>query len=66
MSFIIGPGGQPIIMGQVPMMPPGMPMAPGMTMAAPPGTQQITPPGVPNKAKPDYMSEEKLQEKGKQ
>ena len=64
MSFIIGPGGHPIIVGQVPMMPPGIPMAPGMTMAAPVNAQQIAPPGVTPKVQPEYMTEEELQEKG--
>ena len=61
MSYIIGPGGQPILTGQVPMMP-----APHyIQMAPPPGTQPVGPPGVaPHKANKNLMTEEKLQEKG--
>lgn len=63
-NYVIGPGGQPIILGQVQMMPlmqvSGAPsQIPQMTGSVPQQQPQ------PAQAKvPDYMSEEKLQEKG--
>ena len=51
------PGGQPILMGQIPLVP---------AQQIPMPTGQHPPPPQPQKPKvPDYMSEEKLQEKGK-
>ena len=55
--FMFTPGGQPILMGQIPLIP---------TQQIPMPTGQHPPPPQPQKPKiPDYMSEEKLQEKGK-
>lgn len=55
--YLIGPGGQPFIIQQVPLIQQQVPLIP---------QQQVQPQqsqGVPSKI-PDYMSEEKLQEKG--
>lgn len=63
-NYVIGPGGQPIILGQVQMIQPLMQVS-----GAPPQIQQMSavPPQqtqVQQPKMPDYMSEEKLQEKG--
>lgn len=64
-NYVIGPGGQPIILGQVQMMQPLMQVS-----GAPPQMQQIAGSVPPQQTQvqqpkaPDYMSEEKLQEKG--
>jgi hypothetical protein len=65
MAYIYGPGGQPIpIMGQVPV-----PMVP-MQQPVPPQQQQQQqrafqqPAMPPQQRMPEYMSEDKLQEKG--
>jgi len=69
-NYVIGPNGQPIILGQVQMMPlmqvPGAPsQIPQMASAVPPQQQQPPQPQQPAPPKPpDYMSEEKLQDKG--
>jgi len=64
-NYVIGPNGQPIILGQVPMVP--LMKVPGTTSAIPQMAasvvQQQPSMTAPNKP-PDYMSEEKLQEKG--
>ena len=51
MAYMYGPGGQPMMMGQVMPPPPPQPF------------QQTPRPPPPPKA-PDYPSEEQLQEKG--
>lgn len=65
---VIGPGGQPYIVGQIPMMQQAM--APQLIQQVPmqvapqpmPQQVQVPQPQVPKQ--PDYMSEDKLQEKG--
>ena len=52
--FMYGPGGQPIMMGQIPII--------AQPVIQQQQTRQMPP---PQPKVPDYMAEEKLQEKGK-
>lgn len=52
--YMFGPGGQPILMGQISLIPQPQLLQP-QTVVPPPSLQQKI---------PDYMSEDKLQEKG--
>ena len=56
-NYVIGPGGQPMILMQSLMQVPAQPQI--QQVAQPPQPQ---PPQIPRA--PDYMSEDKLQEKG--
>ena len=49
--YMFGPGGQPILMGQIPILP----------QQQFPVQQSVQP---PQSKAPEYMSEEKLQDKG--
>ena len=66
---VIGPGGQPFIVGQIPVLQQAL--APQLVTQVPVQVSQQMPPQVqqpqPTQQQkiPDYMSEEKLQEKGK-
>ena len=65
MAYIYGPGGQPILMGQVPVpmvpVPPQQPPPPQPQQQQQRAFQQQP----PQSRLPDYMSEEKLQEKAR-
>ena len=57
--YMFGPGGQPILMGQIPIVP--------QQQQPPPQQQQrafAQPPMPAQQRMPDYMSEDKLQDKG--
>ena len=58
---VIGPGGQPFIIGQVPVIQQAV-MPPLQPQAVQQQAQQVQ--VVQHPKIPDYMSEEKLQEKG--
>lgn len=59
--YMIGPGGQPYVIQQVPIMQQAVPLM----QATPQMPPQAQPPPQPVQQKlPDYMSEERLQEKG--
>ena len=58
--YMFGPGGQPILMGQIPLLPQAPPQVPiSQFQQVPPQQPQPAQPKMP-----DYMNEEKLQEKG--
>ena len=64
MAYMIGPGGQPILMGQIPGQ---VPILPHQQMQPPVSRQmQMAPPGTEpsHEQKSTFVSEEKLQEKG--
>ena len=63
MAFIYGPGGQPI-----PILPGQVPLVPMQQVPQPPPQQQtraFQQPAMPPQRQPEYMSEDKLQEKGR-
>lgn len=69
---VIGPGGQPYILSQIPIMPQAIPpqLIPAhlVPQAVQQQVQQQQPPKPPPQQQPklpDYMSEDKLQEKGR-
>ena len=64
MAYIYGPGGQPILMGQVPV--PMVPMQQPVQQQPQQQQRAFQQPAMPAQQRlPEYMSEEKLQEKGK-
>ena len=67
MAYMFGPGGQPILMGQVPqLIQQQQQQQPAFQQQQQQQHVQVTPQPQPQPSQklPDYMSEEKLQEKG--
>ena len=60
--YMFNAAGQPILMGQIPILP--QPQFPGQPQLTPQQQQSMPPPQAQQAKLPDYMSEEKLQEKG--
>lgn len=64
---VIGPGGQPYIVSQVPIVQQAMApqLIPTPIIPQPPIPQNVPQPPKPPQKPPDFMTDEKLQEKGR-